>query len=169
MKRTLWLLFGTVLCWGCATTTPQQRTYGLGFELATSDAHITTVTLADYLRSDHLIIQISEYELQRAQFHRWLEPLEQGVARVLSRSIKSNHGQTQIKIETLHGHTSGTVVLTATAELSGCGEMRWQSRRQQPVAGYPAMVAQQEVLLVEFAAAITERWQTCDAESGVVP
>lgn len=160
MKHPAALLIFAALC-GCATTTPQTESYALGFDLPASGQQHLVVTVSDYLRSDRLVVQTASHQMRRAQFHRWIEPLEQGVARVIASEVDAPGEQTLVHIETLHGHTNGQVTLMATATLKTCSELRLRETMQQDGRGYAQMVAAQEALLLRLAGAIADGWQSC--------
>jgi uncharacterized lipoprotein YmbA len=46
-------------------------------------------SLPSYLRKSQLMIQLSEHEVQFDEFHRWAEPLEEGLARVILPTLRN--------------------------------------------------------------------------------
>lgn len=94
--RILLVISATVgVCAGCATTPP--TTFYLLNPTVQSQApknappgpviEVGPVTLPGYLDRPQIVTRLSATRLYLAEFHKWAEPLENGVARVLAENL----------------------------------------------------------------------------------
>ncbi len=92
----------------CATTGKQVKYYSLNLNkdyqslVAANQANtklscvvVGPIHLANFLRQDRLVIQIGEHEIISANYHRWVEPLEEAIGKLLTHELnaKSKHYQ----------------------------------------------------------------------------
>jgi len=118
------------------------------------------------------MIQSGTNELVPAMQHRWSEPLEAGVSRLLARCLNSSGdsaSSVRVQIDHLHGNTNGDVVLQARWSLKGQGptnliaatEQQFSASLPQPVAGYDALVSTQRALVLELCTNIKAAVPSC--------
>ena len=181
MKSQLSYLFALLLVCvvsGCSSATPTTRDYLLSNpdQPSASDTscniRVGSATVAPYLQRTHIVLQNGTNELVPAVRHRWSEPLEAGVSRLLTRCL-GNGGQSghkaNVHIDHLHGSTEGRVVIQARWSVSGVEasdvqapvERQFTSSMPQPVAGYDALVSSQRALVLELCADIKSSVPDC--------
>jgi len=171
------VLFLTVCAlWGCSSATPVTRYYLLsnpdqGETQDTScSVQVGSVTVAPYLQRTHIVLQSGTNELIPAVQHRWSEPLEAGVRRLLSQCLVGDalsKRKANVQIEHLHGNTNGTVVIQAnwsldgdsaaggeTADIMASVKKQFSASTPQPKAGYDSLVTTQRALVLELCADI---------------
>jgi len=166
---------------GCATKTETTRYYllsdpglvpgsGLGQAVASDGqcaARAGVVTIAPYLQRTHIVLQSGTNELVPALQHRWSEPLDAGVSRLLGSCLGGNADapyRANVTIDHLHGSTDGSVVLqahwsinggkTATGSEAANSSGSFSATLPQPVAGYDALVSTQRELVLGLCADI---------------
>jgi uncharacterized protein len=104
IKGLLYVLI-VLLLFACASSNKQVKYYSLTLNneypsLATIHQANTANTkqprvvvgpihLARFLRQDGLVIQIGEHEIVTANYHRWAEPLEEAIAKLLVQELNS--------------------------------------------------------------------------------
>ncbi len=192
-KRTAVLAFGSVLvsvftiglAAGCSNTLPETRYYLLTSpELQSSfddsqkldsacSVQLGGASVAPYLQRTHIMLHSGANELVPAMQHRWSEPIEAGVNRLLERCLgggqQASHRAT-VRIDHLHGDTAGMVVLQAHWSLDQPhaaergvmpAEGEFHATVPQPVAGYDALVSTQRQLVLQLCAEIKASLPAC--------
>lgn len=175
-----------ILLTGCATKTETTRYYLLsdpGQQQAALDgqcaARVSAVTIAPYLQRTHIVLQSGTNELVPALQHRWSEPLDAGVTRLLGSclggGVDAPHAA-RVTIDHLHGNTNGSVVLQAHWSVSGLlssrgvapessetlpASGRYSATLPQPRAGYDALVSTQRELVLGLCADIRAALPSC--------
>jgi len=158
------LVLITIALSGCSSATPVTRYYLLSSpdqpvaENGSCGLKIGSATVAPYLQRTHIILQSGTNELVPAVQHRWSEPLEAGVRRLLSRCLAGgapSERKAHVRIEHLHGNTNGTVVIQANWSLSAeppvaTIEEQFSASMPQPEAGYDALVSTQRELVLQL-------------------
>jgi uncharacterized lipoprotein YmbA len=68
---------------------------------------IVSIQLAKFLRQQGIIMQIGDYEINVASYHRWAEPLDEAIAKNLAHILntKSKHYQFERKIRSWNKNT----------------------------------------------------------------
>ena len=154
---------------------PEQHLYFLNAEFAAQPAAqdfrygISSVSIAPYLRRSEIMLQVADYELRPARYHRWAEPLTEGVKRVVGASLSSRMMATvdidpqyraswthdiSISVQRLHGELDGTVYLDATYAITSENEQkrkRFSATTTQSGSGYENLVDAQQALLADLA------------------
>ncbi len=181
-----------LLVGGCASKTQATRYYLLsdpglstGSNLAqvASDvqcvARAGVVSIAPYLQRTHIVLQSGTNELVPALQHRWSEPLDAGISRLLGTCLGGNADapyRADVTVDHLHGNTNGSVVLQAHWSING-GKPAVESAADastqvpaagnfsatlpQPVAGYDALVSTQRELVLGLCADIRAALPGC--------
>ena len=174
------LCCGLVLLAGCSSATPTTRYYLLsdpgGVQSSPDqgcDIRLGAITVAPYLQRTHIMLQTGTNELVPALQHRWSEPLEAGVGRLLGNCLGGGtqaSQQASVHIDHLHGNTQGSVVLQAhwtlkaadaAAELSVPSDGRFSAQSPQETAGYDALVSTQRQLVLQLCADIRATLASC--------
>lgn len=162
----------------CATKTEATRYYLLSDPRlvgAPNDrqcsARVSAVSIAPYLQRTHIVLQSGANELIPALQHRWSEPLDAGVTRLLSSCLGGTADapyRARISVDHLHGSTDGSVVLQAqwalsdnatAAETPASGS--FSATMPQPRAGYDALVSTQRELVLLLCADIKAGLPSC--------
>lgn len=143
-----------------ATSRPSAQDFRIG---------ISDVSIAPYLRRSDLMLQVSAWEMRPARYHRWAEPLAEGIRNYLRDTLSNSLGaavdidptyraawsQTiSVDINRLHGDLDGTVYLDANYAVTGTDSQirkRFTATTTQSTAGYPALVEAQQNLLNRLA------------------
>jgi len=167
---------------GCATKTETTRYYLLSDPGLAVDSRLTqmangaddglcvarpgTVSIAPYLQRTHIVLQSGTNELVPALQHRWSEPLDAGVSRLLGSCLGGNADapyRVDVTIDHLHGNTSGSVVLQAHWSTDGGKPAagNFSATLPQPVAGYDALVSTQRELVLGLCADIRAALPGC--------
>lgn len=168
----------------CATKTEATRYYLLsdpGQSVVSPQSQcavrLGSVAIAPYLQRTHIVLQSGSNELIPALQHRWSEPLDAGVRRLLSSCLRGHLDtpySANVTIDHLHGNTAGTVVLQAHWSVSGLApEVAnqesasmpasgvYSGSQPQPQAGYDALVSTQRELVLGLCSAIQAAVPTC--------
>lgn len=101
MKRLLFALMILVIA-GCAGTSPPIYYLQLsaGDEaLPESDdpvIYLDAITVPDYMLRDELLVRDSAYSIRYLSSHRWAEPIDLGIQRVLATRLESKTGSRQV-------------------------------------------------------------------------
>lgn len=170
----------------CASKTPATRYYllsnpdqvasGPSLDEGSCQVQLGRATVAPYLQRTHIMLQTGQNELVPAMQHRWSEPLEAGVSRLLAQCLgggdQASH-KARVQIDHLHGNTAGKVVLQArwsltgsrqTAQKAGLSatlERQFSGSAPQPAAGYDALVSTQRELVLRLCADIKSAAAEC--------
>ena len=178
------LLKSLLLCslvagiWGCSSATPATRYYLLSDpaqEIALDSGcsvRLGSASVAPYLQRTHIMLASGANELVPALQHRWSEPLEAGVTRLLSRCLGGNRDadyRVNVVLDHLHGNVDGTVVLQARWSSTGSSQVdavqpledQFSARRPQSSAGYDALVSTQRALVLELCVNIKASISSC--------
>ena len=155
---------------GCAST-PETRYFVLALppeagENVRADVTVETVSLPTYLRSDGIALATSPHTVRHARFHRWAEPLDEGIARTLRTDLSRRVGTqawVEVDVQFFHGDPDGNVLLQARWQVRlPCGNPasgNFAGKVQQATNGYSSMVATQAGLVqkmsLQIAGAIT--------------
>jgi uncharacterized lipoprotein YmbA len=163
-------IFSTLLLVACAGAPPPSHTHYLlrtdqPEETARVEAParvgLLRVAVAPYLRQPGLVLETETHQVRPARFHRWAEPLEEGLRRFLRAEISKALGSdvsddptqrtewdyaVEVGIDQLHGTLSGKARLEASWRISrggGTEEIaRFRMTRSEPLArdGYAGLV-----------------------------
>lgn len=167
------LLTGLLL--GCSTPNPQPSYHLLSSQLShhpcTEPQQPLQLSLstAEYLRSNALILELASQELYFAPNHLWAEPLEAGISRTLShaynqrcnghyllseRSLLNPTASTPtltIEIDRLHTIDRDAVILTGRYRLPNTTQIHeFNYRSPLTQSGYPHAVNVMQQLLVKL-------------------
>ncbi|EDY80870.1 conserved hypothetical protein [Verrucomicrobiia bacterium DG1235] len=123
---------------------------------------VLDVRLPAYLQTSSVILGVSDMELRPAQYHRWSEPLEEGIRRVLNAEVNRKLGDEaeelsgvgiEIKIETFHGAQAGAVNLLGSwkSRLDGAVWKEFRIEAGLRADGYPELVRAHVVALERLA------------------
>jgi len=176
------LLSGLLLCLGCTSTPPQQKTEFLLRPQATGvqETMLPTVGLgrvevAPYLDHAGIAFEMAPGEINIAEHHRWADPLGFAIRRYLqvtigqaanlniADSLTSGDGvetKIDVVVHQFHGSHSGQVILVAewqirsTAPESTPSYRQFSSTRTVARDGYAEVVRTHAELLDELAASI---------------
>lgn len=100
--KNLFSFLSALLLLACISPAERVKYYSLSLEedseapsYATSDSLsqekpqivIESISLPTFLRQDKLVMQIGAHEIYSANFHRWAEPLEEAIAKVLVQAL----------------------------------------------------------------------------------
>lgn len=183
MMRGPWLL--AVVLAGCAAApAPRPAEYLLtpSFAMeqaATVDtrfrAALARVTVAPYLQRHGIVLETAERRLETARNHRWAQPLDESLRRLLQLSIADASGLSvagdpdsasgpqyliDVDVHRFHGTADGQVQLAADWQLRRADDGTVAARHHfaeqttTTAAGYPALVRAHATLAEELAAAI---------------
>lgn len=162
----------------CATKTETTRYYLLSDPAQVSlasdrqcSARVGAVSIAPYLQRTHIVLQSGANELIPALQHRWSEPMDAGVTRLLSGCLggaADAPNRATVSIDHLHGSTDGSVVLQAQWAVSGetlasdtQASGSFSASLPQPRAGYDALVSTQRELVLLLCADIQAALPGC--------
>ncbi len=158
----------------CATA-PEPQYYLLGQAAASPAGReavvTTTVSMPTYLRHEGIALATAPHTIQHARFHRWVQPLDEGVRQTLRAALRKQIPSAPIKrldvdIEYFHGDVDGTVWLQASWRLHlQCGvdqQGRYHGKEQILSPGYRPLVAAHQKLVTSFAAEIAESVSDAD-------
>ena len=178
------ILSALILCVtlaACSSTpVPEQHLYMLnagpvnvsgndGFRIG-----IDSVTVPPYLRRSEMMLEVSEQEIRPARYHRWAEPLAEGVSQYLRDDLskalntaidtnpqfRSEWAQSiAIEVHRLHGDLDGSVQIDATYTIRAGDQLtrkRFAATVAQSGVGYPALVDAHATLLSRLAADIRQ-------------
>lgn len=181
--RGAWLI--TALLAGCASApAPGPAEYLLGPSFAMeqaanadprAQAALARVTVAPYLRRHGIVLETAERRLETARDHRWAQPLDQSLRRLLQLTIAGTSGVTvagdpesaaspqyliDVDVHRFHGTADGQVQLAADWQLrraedgTVAARHHFAEHRSTTAAGYPALVNAHAALVEELAATI---------------
>jgi len=138
-------------------STPSETKFSLGF-----------ITLADYLETTSIILQIDDSQLRPANYHRWGEPLASGIQRVLETladsksAVSSEDPRVDITINRFHGSIDGKVFLSGSFKVNFGSDQKpvaqafsYESELTQD--GYPALVKELNALTAKLAQEIQSK------------
>lgn len=103
MKTIKYLFFGVtiLMCHACASTNEPVQYYSLTLgagqntpvlSITASTAHtviIEAVHLVKFLRQDGIVTQVGDNEIAIASYHRWAEPLDEAIAKLLAHDLNN--------------------------------------------------------------------------------
>ena len=176
------LLSGLMICLGCTSTSPEQKTEFLLRPQATSvqESKLPTIGLgrvevAPYLDHAGIAFETAPGEINIAEHNRWADPLDFAIRRYLQVAIGQATGQSiagslmtgdgveteiDVLVHQLHGSVSGNVILVAEWQIRNEVSEEILAYRQFSTIetvrgdGYAEVVRAHGALLDEFAAAI---------------
>jgi len=176
------VLSGLLLCLGCASAPPAQKSEFLLRPQATSvpDSMQPTIGLgrvevAPYLDHAGIAFETAPGEISIAEHHRWADPLDFAIRRYLQVTIGQAAGQSiagslmardgveteiDVLVHQFHGSVSGNVILVAEWQIRNEASEEILAYRQFSAIetvrgdGYAEVVRTHGALLDEFAAAI---------------
>ncbi len=178
------LLSLVILTVGCASSPPpEQHLYMLrtGSALPTYESELSigieSVTIAPYLKRDHVMLQVGPQELRPARYHRWAEPLDGNIRRYLrdrlSQNLQTNVDasarfrdrwqlRVDVVVEELHGTLDGRAILSAhydvvpVADPANSRHGQVSSSTEQAGTGHAALIDAEGQLLDLLARRIAE-------------
>jgi uncharacterized lipoprotein YmbA len=191
-KSVIGLLLVTLV--GCASSTKSIKYYSLDLNstngsseasIATKDAknqsplvEVAPIELPSFLNQGGLIIQLGEHELVTANYHRWAEPLDKAISRLLVKQLsKQNKSyrfersafnlrgnkqfQLKIEINKFHATDQATVITSGRFIIYDSKSQRIAERRfsiNKPLSkdGYLHSVGQLKITIEQLATLITE-------------
>lgn len=130
-----------------------------------------TVSIADYLKNDNLVVENNLNQLQFAHYHRWAQPVDLAIKQYLQkRLIQLNEVQKsytntsttmsyRLSIERLHGTESGQVFLSGVWRIGGEGNSAhyFNYETKQTAAGYTNLIFSMAELLDKLANDMTAK------------
>jgi uncharacterized lipoprotein YmbA len=177
MKPTVLLL--TLLVAGCSHTPVETQFYLLRQQAAiesremkpSPDFSLGDVSIASYIDQPGLILEVSPGQVRPARHHEWAEPMHRSVRIFLQREISIEFEAdlfssrfspastvVEIRVDQLHGTSSGEAILTAHWWTIHKGELKssYQYTSTEPLEqdGYAALAKAEAVLLSGLAASI---------------
>lgn len=182
MRNTV--LVSTLLLAACAGAPPPTHThYLLRAELPEQTTRVAVparigllrIEVAPYLKQPGLVLATGDHQVRPARFHRWAEPLDEGLRRFLRAEISNALGEevsadaaqrtrwdhaVGVSIDQLHGTLSGEALLTASWRItqgSGAEEVaRYRMSQSKSLAqdGYAGLVEAEIGLARQLAVAI---------------
>lgn len=109
ITRNLLCIFIVLVLFACASSNKQVKYYSLTLnsdhqslavannQANTEQTHVIVepIRLANFLRQEGLVLQVGDHEIVTANYHRWAEPLEEAIAKLVTHELnnKSNHYQ----------------------------------------------------------------------------
>ena len=109
VMKSLLYIFIVLILFACASSSKQVKYYSLtlnsdyqslptaNHQDNTEHTHVIVepVRLANFLRQEGLVLQIGEHEIVTANYHRWAEPLDEAITKLLAHELnnKSDHYQ----------------------------------------------------------------------------
>jgi uncharacterized lipoprotein YmbA len=146
------------------------------------------IEIADYLKQPGVILETAEYQIRPATYHRWGEPLPQGIRRALlenltvalpgfrvvslAESRQRPDLRLDLEVERFHGTEQGVVVFGGRWSLDGVDGTpkltteAFSYREEITSSGYHASVATQAKLLARLSEAIAARVAAVGREPG---
>lgn len=101
------------------------------------------IHLPPYLAQDGLIMELDSTRLHSARQHRWADPLDKQLQRILARQLDKPDGQLDVWVTRFQGSADGQAVIDASWRYQGdsgqqSGDFQWQ----EPLAenGYAGLV-----------------------------
>ena len=164
-----------ILALSACAAAPEPQYYLLGQAAASPAGReavaTTAVSIPTYLRNEGIALATAPHTIQHARFHRWVQPLDEGVRQTLRAALREHLSNTPIErldveIEYFHGDIDGDVLLHASWKLTlqcGFGQQgRYQGREQISNSGYQSLVTTHKKLVASFAAEIAESVSNAD-------
>ena len=177
------LLAGGVV--GCSSTPTPTTLYLLPAELPKGSAAVPQpvrvglgrVEVAPYLGEPGLVIETQARQVRSARYHRWAEPLDEGLRRFLQAQISEALGYdigadktqqkrwartVEVRIDRLHGTLDGEAVLVARWRIvpkksaNEVQEFRFSASEPLPREGYAGLVDAEIALAQQLASAIAD-------------
>lgn len=179
-------IFSTLLLVACAGASPPPQTiYLLRADLpeettpveAPARIGLLRVAVAPYLKQPGLVVETETHQVRPARYHRWAEPLEEGLHRFLRAEISKALGTdlsddatqrtewdyaVEVGVDQLHGTLSGEALLAASWRITrrgGAEEIaKFRMTRSEPLprSGYAGLVDAEISLARHLALAIAQ-------------
>ncbi|NOR69539.1 MAG: hypothetical protein GQ532_07565 [Methylomarinum sp.] len=140
IQKSLLLISVVLGLSACASNTQSIKYYSLGLNgiQDSNDAIqanqvrvvVAPIQLAKFLNQNNMVMQIGEHEIYKANFHRWAEPLDQSISKLLVQKlnnkksnayqfVKSNEYMTEnsslhlsLEIDQFHSTDNAQVILS---------------------------------------------------------
>jgi len=144
----------------------------------TADVGLGAVRVAPYLRETGLMVETGPHQVRPARFHRWAEPLSEGVRRLLRSELSRALGREvaavpaggadpatllEVQIDRLHASLGGRALLVARWRVVRDGRataFRHVRSAPLPRDGYAGVVEAEIGLLRELGAAMADSLPT---------
>ncbi|MBM6551578.1 PqiC family protein [Marinomonas ostreistagni] len=174
-------IFAAVLCMvllsACATSTLEPPKYYVlnGAPKATESTQqvtpieLSSITLAEYLQSSNMVLQVSEHELFFSTNHLWAEPLQVGIEKALANQLWLVQDASQaaleleLNVDYFHIIDQDSVILAGHYSVEGQDGTLTQQRfsLQQPLneSGYPYAVSVMSELVERLGKEILQQVQ----------
>ena len=178
-------LVSTLLLIACAGTPPSHTHYLLRADLPERTARVEApasvgllrVDVAPYLKQSGLVLATGDHQVRPARYHKWAEPLDEGLRRFLRAEISNALGSdvsaesvqqsqwdyaVRVSVDQLHGTLSGEAMLIASWRITrggGTDEVaEFRLARSEPLAreGYAGLVDAEIGLARQLAVAIAD-------------
>jgi uncharacterized lipoprotein YmbA len=180
--RFITLVFSLLLI-ACAGNPPSHTLYLLRADAPQRTARVAApasvgllrVDVAPYLQQPGLVLATGEHQVRPARYHRWAEPVDEGLRRFLRAEISNALGYdvsadparksqwdyaVQVSVDQLHGTPSGEALLSASWRITRGAEKdelaEFRMARSEPLAreGYAGLVEAEIDLARQLAVAI---------------
>ncbi len=123
--RNLFYIITVLILVACASSSKQVKYYSLTLNSDyqsptiannqgnTAQIHVMVepIRLANFLRQEGLVLQIGEHEIVIANYHRWAEPLEEAIAKLLVYELNNKSDQYQFARRIGQWHEDATLHL----------------------------------------------------------
>jgi len=173
------LLLGCLFLVACSGTPVQTHYYLLRSDLEqrtrdlkpTEEAAMGRIIIAPYIDQPGLVLETGSGEIRSAMYHRWAEPMREGLQQFLRVEVSGALGQDvfpedfsngklvfDVRVDQLHGTANGDALLVAYWWIRR-GEnivSSYQFSETRPLVedGYHALAAAEKALLSELASRI---------------
>jgi uncharacterized lipoprotein YmbA len=123
---------------------------------------IVRIEINDYIDHDDVVLELKDGSIHRANFHKWGEPLEMGIRRILEGGSETNGSLMPIEliIRRFHGTEEGDVRLLGKWRLADdSSDSEWNDfgiEKRTRSAGYVSMLEVQAQAVVDLHDAIVE-------------
>lgn len=145
-----------VLLLSACSTIPNISYYMLpdvATESSTISLKVSRIELSEYIDHQDIVLELDTSSFHRANFHKWSEPLEDGIARLLERSLtKEKPIPIELAITRFHGKESGYLTLSGKWRETETNneEFIWKPFKFEstlPKSGYDSMIESQAQLV----------------------
>ncbi len=164
MMRFFLILFALILTACASTPEPQIHSYFLEIEADAEPGAVNTgivdvnVQVARYLTQPGIVLQTGPNQLTAAHYHRWAEPLSEGVRRVLARQLNVNRSlasgvTVSLELFRFHGTRDGNALVAGHWSIfdgqkqQPLYQQSFDLKQPLPQAGYEALVQTLSTLL----------------------
>ncbi len=126
IKKSLYLILVILGITACASNSQSIKYYSLnlnGFQESNNTTSsnrvrvvVDSIQLAKFLSQDNMIIQKGEHEIYKANFHRWAEPLDQSITKLLVQKLNNKKGDSYQFVK-MHGYATKKSTLHLSLEI----------------------------------------------------